>query len=111
MVVFARRPLVAAARHPQALVDAVRLSLRLLLPLHHEGGGGGGGETQQGQQEAEQLQPRGGHPVRGRALWASGVGGWWRMMAKSSEFVQGDVTASRCFFIPLCALRRCLQPI
>lgn len=64
MVVLARRPLVAAAGHPQALVDAVRLSLRLLLPLHHEGGGGGGRETQQGQQEPEQLQPRVGHRVR-----------------------------------------------
>lgn len=47
MVVFARRPLVAAAGHPQALVDAVRLSLGLLLPFDHEGRGDGGEETQQ----------------------------------------------------------------
>lgn len=34
------------------------------------------------------------------------------MMTKEKEkFVQRDVTASQCFFIPLCALRRSLQPI
>lgn len=90
MVVLARRPLVAAAGHPQALVDAVRLSVRLLLPLHHEGGGGCGGETYQGQQEAEQLQPRVGHRVRLGPVEAS-AGGQCEVWRKGgSEKLEDD---------------------
>lgn len=39
--------LVAAAAHPQALVDPVRLAVRLCLPFDHEGRGQCGGEADQ----------------------------------------------------------------
>lgn len=61
LVEFTGGPVHAAAGHPQALVDAVRLPLRLPLPLHHGGGGHGGGQADQRQQEADELQPRTGH--------------------------------------------------
>lgn len=47
LVKFTGGSLVAAAAHPQALVDAVRFALRLFLPFDHEGSGHGGSQTDQ----------------------------------------------------------------
>lgn len=47
LVKFTGGSLVAAAGHPQALVDAVRLSLGLPLPFNHESSGDSGSETEQ----------------------------------------------------------------
>lgn len=56
--------LIATAAHPQALVDAVRLALVLLLPFNHHSCSNSGGETDQREEEPEELQPRAGHRIR-----------------------------------------------
>lgn len=74
LVKFTGGSLVAAAGHPQALVDAVRLSLGLPLPFNHESSGDSGSETEQWQEETEELQSRAGHRVQitaGRVRWIS----------------------------------------
>lgn len=64
LVKFTGRSLVATAAHPQALEDAVRLALVLLLPFDHQGGADSGGEAGQREEEPEQLQSGVGHRVQ-----------------------------------------------
>lgn len=64
LVQFTGCSLVAAAGHPQALIDAVRLSLGLPLPFNHESRSNSGSEAEQRQEETEELQSRAGHRIR-----------------------------------------------
>lgn len=55
LVYFTGSSFIAAAAHPQALIDAVRLALSLLLPLHHESSGNSGSDSAQWDEETQEL--------------------------------------------------------
>lgn len=52
---FTSCSLIAAAAHPETLIDAVAFPLVLLLPFNHESGGHCGGHSGQREEKTKEL--------------------------------------------------------
>lgn len=101
------------AGHPQPLVDGlgchdVIARIGVNLPLGHRCAGDGPNPAQEGQDEAQQLQPRVGHASLRRPGWLrDGRCSRWSLQRLSRGFRRWRSRAGEVFCGESCSLRRC----